>query len=113
MSVSGSLFRFAEQGVSDVISQFNQQQKVVQDEALTPINAIAKLIEDGGIWRGDGAKKCADELASLLSPSVGEFIDQIAGYVTNLQKASDLIKQADQSAEGAVAALEDVFSSIF
>src|SRR5438045_8867228 len=109
----GTLFRFAEQGVGDVISEFNQQQKVVQDDALNPINAITKQIEGGQIWRGDGAKKCAEELATLLSPSVSGFIDEITGFVGNLSKAVDLITEADRVAEAVIGDAEQIFSSIF
>ncbi|HEY3061497.1 MAG TPA: hypothetical protein VGL99_21220 [Chloroflexota bacterium] len=111
-SMVGALIRFAAQVVQSVQQQFTQQLNVVGEEVLNPLQGILQLVT-GGAWRGVGADAFVQEVSSLTIPGIGIVGDQIRTFQSNLQRASDIMIQADEQANQTVQSLGDVFDKIF
>jgi len=110
--VVGALIRFAAQVVQSVQQQFTQQLNVVSEQVMNPLQGIVQTVT-GGAWQGVGADAFVQEVSSLAIPGVGVVGDQIRAFQGNLQKASEIMIQADQQAQSAVQNLGDVFDKIF
>jgi hypothetical protein len=105
------LLRFAEQVVQSVMQQFTQQLNVVTEQAFNPMQAVVQQVE-GGAWRGVGADAFVDEVSNLHMPGVGVIGDQIRTFQANLQRASEIMINADRQANQSVQGLAQVFSKI-
>jgi hypothetical protein len=105
------LLRMAEQVLDQVLQQFSQQLNVVAEQAIQPMQGTVSLVE-GGAWRGIGAEQFKQEVASIFMPNTGIVRELIAQQQSNLNKARDIIKQADQSAHQAVQDMDNLFGQI-
>jgi hypothetical protein len=115
MSLFGGLnplIRLAQKILDGVLSQLGQQLNVVQEQALSPMRMMVQQVV-GGVWIGDGANAFVEEVSSLMIPGVGQVMDQISFVSGNLQRASDIIHEADSKVNGMAESLGDVFGSIY
>lgn len=112
LDVVGALIRFAAQVVQSVQQSFTQQLNVVGEQVMNPLQGIIQTVT-GGAWQGVGADAFVSEVSSLTIPGIGIVSDQIKTFQGNLQKASDIMIQADQQANSVVQNLGDVFDKIF
>lgn len=87
--------RLARAVLNTVLSQLTQQQNIVQDMALKPIEAMAQQVL-GGIWIGKGADAFVQEVRSLVIPGVKTTQTSITTMHRNLVFARERIERADQ-----------------
>ena len=112
MSLMSALLRFARQVVSSVSSQLTQQFNVVEQAALAPMRGIIGQVT-GGVWKGDGANKFVEEVSKLMIPNVGKVGQQIQAFNQNIQRAVQVMDQADAKVNSLVRGLADVFGGIY
>ncbi len=105
------LIRMARRVLQSVMSGLTQQLNIVREQALSPMRAMVQQVM-GGIWIGQGANAFVEEVSSLMIPGVGQVMDQITFLNTNLQRASDIIDDADKQVQGMANSLGDTFGSI-
>ena len=110
--VDQSLIRMARQVVQNVSSQLTQQVNVIQNQALQPMRMMVQQVM-GGIWIGEGANAFVEEVSSLMIPGVGQVIDQVTITNQNLNRAVEVIDEADKKVQGMVNSLSDVFARIY
>lgn len=108
----GFLMRLARSILQSVLSQLTQQVNKVAEDALSPMQAMIQQVV-GGVWTGEGANKFVEEVSSIMIPGVGQVMDHINLMNTNLQRAADIIEEADQRAQGMVNSLSDIFDAVF
>ena len=109
--VSRMLIRLARAILNSVITQLNQQFDVVEDQALAPLRSMVQSVV-GGMWKGAGANAFVDEVSSLMIPGIGVVGQNITTVNKNIQRAIDVIDQADAQVTAQVKNLEDVFGRI-
>ena len=112
MSLGKALLRFARQVVSSVTGQLTQQFNVVEQMAMAPVRAIIGQVT-GGVWKGDGADKFVQELSTMMIPGIGRVGSQIQRLNSNLQRAIQVMDQADAQVSSLAKGLGDVFGGIF
>lgn len=110
--VEQALIRMARQVVRNVTSQLTQQLNIVQNQAMQPMRAMVQQVM-GGIWIGEGANAFVQEVSSLMIPGVGQVMEQISITTRNIDRAVDVIDEADKQVQGMVNSLNDVFSRIY
>jgi len=110
--VDQSLIRMARQVVQNVSSQLTQQVNIIQNQALQPMRMMVQQVM-GGIWIGEGANAFVEEVSSLMIPGVGQVIDQVTITNQNLNRAVEVIDEADKKVQGMVNSLSDVFARIY
>lgn len=108
----GNLLRFARQVVANVLSQLTQQLNIVQQQALQPMRMMIQQVT-GGVWVGDGANAFVQEVSSLMIPGVGKVGENITTMQRNLNRAIEVMDQADQQVNNMVRGLADVFNGIY
>lgn len=107
-----SMLRFARNVVQNVTSQLTQQQQMVEQMALAPVRAIIGQVT-GGVWKGEGADKFVQELSTMMVPGIGRVGSQIINFNKNLQRAIQVMDQADQQVSSLAKGLADKFGGIF
>ncbi len=107
-----ALIRMARAILQRVLGELAQVLNVVRDQALAPMRAMVQQVT-GGIWIGEGANAFVEEVSSLMIPGVGKVMDQVSTMSTNLQRARDIIDQADQNVQGKAHSLGDLFGNIY
>lgn len=108
----GKLLRFARQVVANVLSQLTQQLNIVQQQALAPMRMMIQQVT-GGVWVGDGANAFVQEVSTLMIPGVGKVGENITIMQRNLNRAIEVMDQADQQVNNMVRGLADVFNGIY
>lgn len=112
MSLLSGLLSFARAVVQNILSQLTSQLNVVQEQALSPMRMMIQAVT-GGIWRGEGANAFVEEVSSLMIPGVGQVGEHISTLSRNLQRAIDVIDQADEQVSRKVDGLAAVFDNIY
>ncbi len=112
MSILSILLKLARQVVESVLGQLMQQFNAVQEQALSPMNAMVEQVV-GGVWVGDGADAFVEEVSSLMIPGVGQVADHIMTLNNNIKFAVDCIDRADEQVNSAVNSLADLFGGIY
>lgn len=114
MSLLGSAFllKLTLPVVQEVLSSLTQQLNTVEDQALNPMRSMVQEVV-GGVWVGQGADAFVEEVSSLMIPGVGRVGGQISGMFANIQRATQIIEQADQTASSMVQSVLDVFGNIY
>jgi hypothetical protein len=112
MSIIGKLLRFARQVVSNITSQLTQQFQIVEQMAMAPVRGIISQVS-GGAWKGDGADKFVQELSTMMIPGIGRVGSQIQRLNSNLQRAVNVMDQADSQVSSLAKGLGDLFAGIF
>lgn len=90
--------RLARAVLDTVLSQLTQQQNIVQDMALKPIDAMVQQVM-GGIWIGKGADAFVQEAKSLVIPGIKASQTNITKMNSNLVFARERIIRADQEVD--------------
>lgn len=109
---TSQLIRLARAILNSVITQLNQQLDIVQDQALTPLRAAVEAVV-GGIWRGAGADAFVDEVSQLMIPGVGVVGGHITKVNQNVQRAIEIMDQADAQVATMANNLGDIFDNIY
>jgi uncharacterized protein YukE len=107
----GALIRFARQMVQSVLSALTQQLNIVEEQALNPMRMVIQAVT-GGVWRGAGADAFVEEVSSLMIPGVGQVTDQVRTFQSNVQRATEIMDQADADSTRLVQGVVDTFSNI-
>ena len=110
--VDQSLIRMARQVVQNVSSQLVQQVNIIQNQALQPMRMMVQQVM-GGIWIGEGANAFVDEVSSLMIPGVGQVMEQVNRTNQNLNRAVEVIDEADKRVQSMVNSLGDTFARIY
>lgn len=100
------LMRLARAILEQVLQGLSQQFNIVQEAAMAPIKAIIGEVV-GGAWIGKGADAFVGELNSIAIPGVTRIGDAITAKIGNLNKARDIVDQADATCRGIVNGLRD------
>lgn len=100
------LMRLARAILEQVLQGLSQQFNIVQEAAMAPIKAIIDEVV-GGAWIGKGADAFVGELNSIAIPGVTRIGDAITAKIGNLNKARDIVDQADATCRGIVNGLRD------
>ena len=109
----GQLFmRMARQMVRQAVSGLTQQLNSVRDGAFDPMRAMVQQVT-GGIWKGNGANAFVEEVSSLMIPGVGRVMEKITTTTNNLNRAVDVVDEADKKVQGMVNGLGDIFGRIY
>jgi hypothetical protein len=111
-SLKQALLRMARQMVRQATSGLTQQLNVVREGAFDPMRAMVQAVT-GGIWVGNGANAFVEEVSSLMIPGVGQVMSQITTTTNNLNRAVDILDEADSKVQGMVNGLGDVFGRIY
>lgn len=89
------LLRVAKIVVDSVLTQLTQQQNIVQQLAIAPMNAMVQQVV-GGVWIGKGADKFVQEVTQALIPTTKSVDTTIGTMARNIIFARDRIERADQ-----------------
>ncbi len=108
----GSLLSCLFGGVDSVIADTNKQVQSITDTVREPLDKSVKSIV-GTSWKGDGAKRFADEMNSSVIPGLDTIVQLTTAYNGSIGKAKEIISGAEQVVLGLVNGLGDVLSSIF
>jgi len=107
----GLLIRIARAVLKMIVQQLMQQFSILEDEVKAPMQKIIQQVTDG-IWKGDGAVAFVDEVSSLMIPGVGKVGGDIDFFAKGLQKAEEVMDNADNQASQKLNALGDIFKAI-
>jgi hypothetical protein len=106
------LIRIARAVLRMVLQQLMQQFNVLQEQVMSPMRQMAQQVTDG-VWIGEGANAFVDEVSSIMIPGVGRVADDVDFFRNGLQKAEEIMDQADNQAASKANALGDIFKAIF
>ncbi len=98
--------------MSNVAGQLTQQFQIVEQMAMAPVRGIISQVS-GGAWKGDGADKFVQELSTMMIPGIGRVGSQIQRLNSNLQRAVNVMDQADAQVNSLAKGLGDLFGGIF
>ncbi|NUM45023.1 MAG: WXG100 family type VII secretion target [Anaerolineales bacterium] len=112
MSISKALLRFARSVVQSVISQITQQVNVVQEQVY---QEIGKWVQStvNGIWRGKGSEAFVEEMNTFMLPRAAEVIQSFTGIHTNINHATNILDQADETVRNLANTAADLFDNIY
>jgi hypothetical protein len=96
-----ALIKVAKAVLQLVLLGLAQQLNIVAEQAAAPMRAAIGEVT-GGVWRGVGADAFVEEVSSLTLPGVGLIGDQISTFASNLQRAQEIMEEADKKANQAV-----------
>ena len=108
----GILIRIARAILKMVLQQLMQQFNVLQEQVMSPMRQMVQQVTDG-VWIGEGANAFVDEVSSLMIPGVGRVAQDVDFFRNGLQKAEEIMDQADNQAASKANALGDIFKAIF
>lgn len=109
----GSIFtKIARKVVDTVLGQLTKQISQLDDFVRAPMQAIIDEIV-GGVWVGDGADAFVNELSSIFIPGTDGLKTSVSSIGAGINKAIDIMDQADNKAQSVVDDLVGVFDSIF
>lgn len=112
MSILSKLLRFARAVVQSVVNIINQQINLVGDIVRRPIEMMIQQVVSGS-WKGVGANKFVEEMQSLVLPSLSDLTQSFTRTSSNINKAMDILTNADKQASSVAGGLMDVFKGIF
>src|SRR5687767_9505839 len=105
------LLRVAKGLFQQCMQGFAQQINVVREAAAAPMQAAVAEVMNG-VWRGVGADAFVEEVTNIEIPLVGAIGDEIDNTMRNLQRAEEIMEEADQKATQAVRSIEETFRRI-
>lgn len=108
----GGLFKFVEDLVGNVINQIMKQINVIQDAVTSPLRGLVNEVM-GGVWKGNGANRFAQEMLSEVIPMLVNIMGFGSNYANAISKAQNRMNQAINQATSKSQTLFDVFNSIF
>lgn len=110
--ISRAVIRFALRVVESVTAELARQINVVEEEALNPLKVIVQSVTDG-VWRGKGADAFVEEVSNLAIPGLGQVGDGIRTFQGNVERASQIMTEADAQASQLVQGVVDKFGDVF
>jgi hypothetical protein len=110
--IKSLLLKFARQVVASVMSQLTQQQNIVENMAVKPMQAMIQQIV-GGVWIGKGADAFVQDLMLIFIPRSNQLIDNINKFNADLKSSVEIIDQADKQVNTLVNGLADVFGAVY
>src|ERR1035437_5940588 len=93
------LFSWAEDLLSGIISQVLQQVNIIESAVSAPIKAIIGQVT-GGIWKGDGANRFAEDMTTNVIPLLAGIMTNNTQYANAIKKSQDRMTSAVQQAAG-------------
>ncbi|MCA9874867.1 MAG: WXG100 family type VII secretion target [Ardenticatenaceae bacterium] len=112
MSLKKLILRVARSVLNEVLGQINQQMSILQDSVRAPIQAMISQVTSG-IWVGKGADAFVNECTNLFIPGSDRLIEHCSTLTTSINRAADVMEQADRQARGLVDNLAGVFQNIY
>lgn len=112
MALKKLLLRVARAVLNEVLGQIGQQMSVIQDTVRAPIQAMIGQVTSG-IWVGRGADAFVRECSTLFIPGSDRLVEHCNTMVTSINRAADIMEQADKQARGKVDGLAGMFQSIY
>jgi hypothetical protein len=110
--VSDAILSFAREIVQGVMSQITQQLSIITDAVESPIKNMVQQVV-GGVWKGRGSEAFVNEINSVVFPLIAGCLTGVTGVNTNINKAMDIMDQAENAVTGIVGEIADVFGGIF
>jgi hypothetical protein len=108
----GSIFSWIEDQVTGVMTEWLSKLTGIPDLIEAPIKAIVEQVT-GGIWKGDGATRFAEEMTGEVIPMVANIFTMGSSWMSALKAGNDMIADAMRQATSAVDEAIDFFDSIF
>jgi uncharacterized protein YukE len=108
----GRIFKFLRGMVQGIINQIMQQVNVIQDAVTSPLKSMVSQVL-GGVWKGNGAERFANEMLQEVIPALVNIAGVGSNFGGAIQKSMDRMEQAERFATSKVQPLFDVFSHIF
>jgi uncharacterized protein YukE len=105
------LLKVAKAVLQQVLQGLDQQLNTVLEQAYNPMQGALEQVTSG-VWRGVGANAFVEEVSSLHMPGVGVVGDQIRGLQANLQRAQEIMEEADRKANQSVRGVDEIFRRI-
>jgi hypothetical protein len=112
MGITSSLLRFARSVVHSVMNQINQQVSIVRESAMSPINQMIQQVTNG-IWRGKGADAFVNEIQTDVLPAFANLLTGVGNTHNQINRAIEIMHNADTTCSSKVGGLVDVFRGIF
>jgi hypothetical protein len=107
-----SIFSFLEDAVSGIISSILSQFNFVQDLITAPLNAMVQQVL-GGVWKGEGANRFANEMTSEVIPMLAGLLTGGQSFAGGIKKSQDHMFAGFKQATNIASGLFDVFNDIF
>ncbi len=108
----GGIFKLMFQVVEGAISQIINQAKIIEDAVTNPLKTIVSQVT-GGVWKGDGADRFADEMSSEVIPSLINIMNVNQGFAAAIRQSVERMQQAEQQAAQSAQTLLDIFEQIY
>jgi hypothetical protein len=108
----GGLFKFVEDLIGNAINQILKQVNVIQDAVTAPLRALVNEVM-GGMWKGEGANRFAQEMLSEVIPMLVNIMGFNTNFANAITKSQNRMNQAINQATSKAQSLFDVFNSIF
>jgi len=108
----GGIFKLMYDVVDGVINQIISQVKVIEDAVTSPLRAAVGQVM-GGIWKGDGANKFAEEMTTEVIPMLVNIMNINNRYSSAIRRSVERMNQAEQQAAQAANTLMEVFGQIY
>ncbi|MBI9044781.1 MAG: WXG100 family type VII secretion target [Anaerolineaceae bacterium] len=106
------LLKIARSVVQSIMGQVTQQVNIVQDQVANEINRMVQQTMDG-IWIGKGADAFVEEMTSQVMPKLNQVVNHGNSINTNINRAMDIITQAENKATSLIGDFGDMISGIF
>lgn len=107
-----TLLKFARQIVQTVMTQLTQQQNIVENMALKPMQAMVQQVL-GGVWVGKGADAFVQDVSTMFMPRSNQLIENINKFNLDLGKSIEIVDNADKQVNNLVNGLSDVFANVY
>ncbi len=105
------LMKIAKSVVNEVMGQLTQQMNIISDLVRAPMQGMINEVT-GGVWVGQGADAFVNELTNLFIPGSEQLHGSVDLIGKSINRALDIMDDADKKAKGIVDDLAGVFSSI-
>jgi hypothetical protein len=110
--IKSLLLKFARQVVASVMSQLTQQQNIVENMAVKPMQMMIQQVV-GGVWIGKGADAFVQDVSTIFIPKSNQIIQNINKFTLDIKGSVEIIDQADKQVNTLVNGLSDVFGSVY
>ena len=108
----GGIFKLMFDIVDGVVNQIFSQVKIIEEAVTSPLRAVVGQVM-GGVWKGDGADRFAQEMTQEVIPSLVNIMNVNNSYSSAIKRSLDRMNQAEQQAAQAANTLMEVFGQIF
>lgn len=106
------LLKIARAILNEVLGQIGQQINVLESTVRSPIQAMVNEVV-GGIWTGRGADAFVQECSNLFIPETQGIVQSCNVMAVSINRAADILDNADKQARGMVNNLAGVFQAIY